>query len=517
MKVLDALARFLRLMASWARAGGARRPLRPRGRQLPVPQAPRLQGRTARDGVDPVGGAASLTDPSLPQLEVAGDAELMREVFQRHLRPLGARAYQVRECRISHVRHRQGKRCILEYTLRLEEPDTGRERSQRVTGLVHAKEDRIRRIWEEELRRSGEPGGGGAAGAASAAFAPFSYVPELEMLVQVFPHDRRLPALPVLMAGPPPELEPLLLARLEPGDWRIEAWDVEPVRYLAETRVTLRLTVRAREAGSGRVEERRFYAKVYRNEEKGEQTHRVLRALWEKAEAGGDAGFTVGRPVAYLSDLRTLVQEEAPGTPLAEILRREEDASPAVRKAAAALAALHLDRVATPQRRTLRDEVAELEERGELLRRACPHLGPEIEGIVATIVAGLEEVPPAPTHCDLGLYHILLDGDRPALIDLDAFAEADPILDVALVLSQLADMPLHSILPRDRAWTAARTFAEEYFARVPETWRARLPLRYAGAILKRASGLYKSQVPGWPNKIEALVKEAKDSLEGRLW
>ena len=37
--------------------------------------------------------------------------------------------------------------------------------------------------------------------------------PEIEMLVQVFPYDHQLPSLPILMAGPPPTLEPLVLAR----------------------------------------------------------------------------------------------------------------------------------------------------------------------------------------------------------------------------------------------------------------------------------------------------------------
>ena len=75
------------------------------------------------------------------------------------------------------------------------------------------------------------------------------------------------------MEGPPPELEPLLLARFGPGDWQAEAWDTELVRYLVETRATLRLTARARDTSGGRAEERRFYAKVYHDKEIGEQPY----------------------------------------------------------------------------------------------------------------------------------------------------------------------------------------------------------------------------------------------------
>ena len=54
----------------------------------------------------------------------------------------------------------------------------------------------------------------------STDFEPFFFIPELEMLVQVFPYDHQLPSLPILMAGPPPTLEPLVLARFGEGDRR---------------------------------------------------------------------------------------------------------------------------------------------------------------------------------------------------------------------------------------------------------------------------------------------------------
>ena len=232
----------------------------------------------------------------------------------------------------------------------------------------------------------------------------------------------------------------------------------------------------------------------------------------------GGAGFTVGRPIAYLSGLRTLLQEEVPGTTLGRVLRQEEEAIPAVRKVARALAALHLDDVVVPQRRDLRDEVARLERASKLLRSACPHLGPRIDEIVGTVVAGLEEVPLAPTHGDLKPPHILLDGDSVALIDFDKCAMADPLLDVVDLLVSLDRVSRRASLPHDHyPQEVVQAFVEEYFVHVPEDWHARLPFHYAGNLLKRAAQSTRRQEPGWPDRVEALLEKAEDSLGGRGW
>src|SRR2546425_1200824 len=81
---------------------------------------------------------------------------------------------------------------------------------------------------------------------------------------QAYPQDRRLPALPLLLGGPPPDLERLLLTALGPGDWQAVAWKVEPARYRAGLAAVLRYELEACEAASGRRAVRRFFVKVYR-------------------------------------------------------------------------------------------------------------------------------------------------------------------------------------------------------------------------------------------------------------
>ncbi len=444
-------------------------------------------------------------DPAFPDLEAAGDPVSMRQLFGEHLRPAGETAYTIRDCRLSRVRYRKGARCVLQYVLTLSHPATGAERTQWVTGVMYTG-GKTRRKWEKLLKSAPDVPG------ADPAFEPFAFVPELDMLVEVFPYDRRLPGLPLLMAGPSPDLEAPLLAHFGPG-WRIEAWDVDLVRYRAELGATIRISARAEEAATGRAEERRFYAKVY-HDDGGEQTHSVLRTLRDRTHDG--TAFSVGRPVAYLDDLRTLIQKETPGVMLRDVLLKGEDAGSAVRKAAAALAELHLSDVTPPRLHSLGDEVRALERTGRLLRWACPHLGAEIEGAVGAVISNLDEVPPTPTHLDLKLDHILLDGERISLIDLDGFAGADPLLDTTGVMVRLGGMSL--LFPdfdEERGKEYERAFADEYFGRVPEAWRDRLPVHYAGAALKMAVGFFRRREAGWPGKIESLLNTAGESLAGR--
>jgi hypothetical protein len=317
------------------------------------------------------------------------------------------------------------------------------------------------------------------------------------------------------MAGPSPELEPVLLGRFGSGEWRVEAWIIEPVRYREQGGAVLRYTAQARNAATGARRERRFYAKVYRHE-KGEQTYQALRVLRDRPSTR--EGFSVVRPLAYLSELRALILEEAPGTSLEEILLGERDTTAAVRRVAQAVAAFNQgDAPPTTRPHLLADQVAVLERARRLLGWASPDLRVEVESIIEGVLGGLQEVPLGPTHRDLKPDHIFVDGERTIFIDLDSLAKADPVLDPAYLLARLSAMPALFPIPPERARAAAWEFAEEYFSHVPSTWQERLPFHYAGTLLEVAHGFFRRQAPDWPERIETLLEEARASLAGRVW
>jgi hypothetical protein len=252
-----------------------------------------------------------LSDPAFPRLGEALDAGVMLGKFREHLRPTGNAAREILSCRLSRIRYREARRCVLQYTLRVSEPVTGGERDVTVSGLMYAKAGKAERAWHELAATRPER----EIPEAMLVFEPVSLVPDLGMLVQIFPYDYRLPSLPRLAAGPPVGLEPRLLVRLGPGDWSADAWGVEAVRYRERLGAVLRYTARARDSQTGETAEKRFYAKVYRDDA-GRRTRQQIEDI-EKV-AGKD--FDVVRPVSYLDDLKVLVLEESPGFSLEEIL-----------------------------------------------------------------------------------------------------------------------------------------------------------------------------------------------------
>src|SRR5213076_745034 len=309
------------------RADGAERPLpapvraqsrAAGGRLAPMSQAMRVTSQLPR--VRPGGFPA---DPDFPQLAIASDPQRMLELFRRHLEPEAGKRYRIETCVPLRFRCRQSTaRCVLQYTLRLLDPETGRGREQGATGLLYAQKGTAERLWRE--MQATDPSQG--IPDEWLTFRPVGFIPELDMVVQLFPYDRKLRNLRGVLGGALHDLDPQLLARLAPGEWRVTERTMEPTRYRTELGAALKYTLQARDAATGRDATLRCFVKVYRNDH-GEHTFELLQSLGQR----GETRYAVVRPVAYRADLRTLVLEEAPGTALQTLLRGGRDAAHALR------------------------------------------------------------------------------------------------------------------------------------------------------------------------------------------
>lgn len=264
-------------------------------------------------------------DPVLPRLGLAMDPAWMRRVFSEHAAALGRAGVQVEACRVDRVRYRRGERCVLQYALSLRDAETGLSRQSWAAAGMYAS-DRLQQVWTKVQR------GSLAHPCVKHAGTGVSLVPDLGMMVQFFPHDRRMPALELLTAAPPPEMAAVLLREFGPGRWRVEGWTVETVRYRAELAATLRYAAHAREAETGRTLWKCFYVKIYpRNG--AAAGHAALSALWRRAQERGADPF-VARPIACFPELDVVVQEEVSGVSFEEILCHGRDPVSAARRVA---------------------------------------------------------------------------------------------------------------------------------------------------------------------------------------
>jgi hypothetical protein len=85
-------------------------------------------------------------------------------------------------------------------------------------------------------------------------------------------------------------------------------------------------------------------------------------------------------------------------------------------------------------------------------------------------------------------------------------------------LANLKSMPFRFPLTLEDSWsTPAQAFAEDYFSHVPRSWRRRLPIHNAGAVMKFSVGFLARQGPDWLGTIATLLEETKASLAGRVW
>jgi hypothetical protein len=427
-------------------------------------------------------------DPGLPEFAIACDPRRMTALLRRHLRPRAGA--QIDGCTLEEFRHRPEKRSVLRYRLAL---SGAPERRAWVTGALYRPERAPGRARALADKMAAAPPAGPRW---EGPFDPVAFLPEVGMVVQVYPFDRRLPALPLLADGPTPELAAMLARAAGVERARPHRWSSERVRYRPELCAVFRHTL---DAGGAL---HRFYVKLYSRSGPSPVERR------SGPRAGRIGPFAVPRVVAELPELGALALSEVAGTPLDRLLVQGEGVAAAGRVVGAALAAFHLEADPPEQHLTAADERAGIERSQRMLRWARPDLAPAIARIAERAGAALVDVPAFATHGDLKLDHVLLDDERPALVDMDSCRAADPVLDPATLLARMFAAPFEQPVGRGTAQAAMDAFADAYFASVPAAWRERVGPHYAGALLEVGVSLFRRQVPGWADAVAALVDEA---------
>ena len=426
----------------------------------------------------------------------------MGEVLGRHLvgRADGA---AVVSCRVARYRHRPGVRCLVQYDVRVRDA-AGREADLRVTGQWHAEQGRNDALYRK-LAAAAEA----AAWHWSAALPPVFFDRATAMVATTFPWDRRMPALPEVASGRSPDLLAPMLAWMDASAASLAGVVVETVRYREQLNAVCRYAVRTR-LGPSQWQESRFFAKAY-VDDGGAHAAAILAVLGAATPAGAGSA-RVHRALAYVERLRTLVLADTPGVALDRMaLDQPRDVALTLARVATALArfgqlAVRLDRQRPPA-----DRPASLDRSCSALAAALPERALELTAARTRATATPVSGQVGPTHGDVKLEHVFVDGPEVFLIDLDSCHLGDPLWDLALLQARwwaARDASVEQRALRDWGWQALQA---AYLAHAAADGARRLPPLQAMALLDVAAGITKRREPDWTTRAGRIVDAARDA------
>ena len=235
-----------------------------------------------------------------------------------------------------------------------------------------------------------------------------------------------------------------------------------------------------------------------------------MQELWRHGFRRNDSELvSMPEPLAFLSDLCLLIQEEIPGPAIKDALLL--DPSPRyMRLLAQVLIKLHGCDFVPGEPFRMRDHLLRCHPKYQVLQHACPDLEDDIDYIVqsALEIEGLytDDIFTA-IHGDFHMGQIHVKDGRAYLIDFDALSYGDPAADLGNVLVFLKG----KIRKMDKIPELIDVFLDEYFQHMDSAIADRVPLYEGITHLRRACKRLRYQGPRWEKKTtRAHVSQEKD-------
>ena len=147
------------------------------------------------------------------------------------------------------------------------------------------------------------------------------------------------------------------------------------------------------------------------------------------------------------------------------------------------------------------------------LSAAVPENSNRLKRLAASIRLQMLHRLKCPAHLDLKPEHIFLDAQKITLIDMDSAADADPMLDIAILYARLRHGQELYGSPKAASRSFANQLIRAYASRVPPSWWYNFRVCYAWALLKVAMHLFACQRPAWPRLAGRFLREAELALE----
>jgi hypothetical protein len=430
----------------------------------------------------------------LPALDAATVGRLLAaEVIPPHMK-LG-------DLRVERFTYDPGESAIILYIAELDDPRAGLRQRTWLTATIY------RNAKGQNLARSISESGSLLRGPEELPVAGYSS--ELGALIQIFPHDWRIPALKEYQSGSSPALHAFLRGQVDSDGPCALSVEISPVRYRPGKMATLRVSLYERPA-TGEGSRKTFYVKL-RAEPDSLGMYDRLRIL---SESGRKRGFRIVLPVAYLEADRAAVFEAAPGTLFAHLICANQPIEGPARSIGRDVAAFHMSDASVLPRENGQRFYAKARRSVRLIEWACPALA----ATAKRLLSHLEDLPspPAvrPTHYNMKPEHIFLDSDGVIhLIDTESARADDPAIDIGRLLARLDALEYHAGVPQDRIAEAKRAFEEGYFEAAASAWRDRIGAARAYGGLQEARHCIRHQLPGWEARVALELERALNSLE----
>jgi Phosphotransferase enzyme family len=335
------------------------------------------------------------------------------------------------DCRLHRAKYKPGRRLTTYYAVTVRDGDMGAEHVRQVEVSWRPSGSKDPRGDMDDLLKLQ------AKAHDRGLVRPFNTllgdVPSWGMYIQVAPLDEEFPKL--VRASDPAYVREMLA---DAGMASADDYTVTAIRYRPGQRHVLRydpIGAADRIDGDGTV-----FAKIY-NSDKGERTFSVVTRMADWLDAQGGE-LTLVRPQAHVDSDDAVLYPYVSGTPLSDLLGAPGGAADLLRRAGAALAALH--RAPTTlmelQSHSFSKEIKSIVSASDHVHSLLPETGAQIAAILDQAEALHERLPQEPprfTHGDFKADHLWVTPDELRLMDFDTCYLFDQAIDLGKFLADL--------------------------------------------------------------------------------
>ena len=315
------------------------------------------------------------------------------------------------------------------------------------------------------------------------------------VVVDVFPHDRKLPVLRKLEDRA--QREGLLRALLpkQPELWKGE---LRALRYRAGRRFVAELVA----PGGARALLKAGTAKGYTRSRRNATAFRSRGALRLARLLGAD------------DEHHLLAFEWMPGAALFDVCLAPRMDGDAVAAAAEALAELHAQSPEGLPHWKREAERDDLESVAAEIGYLCPWFARQAGEIATRLAERLADAPEMDValHGDFSARHVLVDGGKAAIIDLDWACCGDPADDLGGILAQVERHAVCGGLAHARAASFREGLLLSYRKATGRPLPERIGLYRAIELFRGARFPFRKYEPEWPRQIRSLLLHTEGVL-----